>query len=375
MLAASENKFNDLIELDAIDEVLADPDAWDVIDAAVPSRRPFRDVIEIDDPPFLTARRVHPFTAWRRSHPAAVAESAIAAFREPTLNAALPALLPNVPRLAGLVEKTPSRQCHQGDVAPSLPCGGWRCRSRRGRPGVTRFQQAAVNVAPFHGINRPYAHWNDIPDWPTHRAQLKVLVREAIAANPPTIHGSPGVPQTTLADFDGLAESYLRALERQPLGFVYGTPALRVFAYDAAYHQALLDTPNAVFSNVVGQLHHWIPLYLGGQSHLAMRTIPTDDGLVRLPVALVDFPTDPHKAIHRYINTMTIGNSQAGINLGPTKLRNAVQGGNMPGSTLEPGLYVILDDGDMHALSLNGNLWEPMNFAPLAPDDASPLIP
>jgi hypothetical protein len=116
------------------------------------------------------------------------------------------------------------------------------------------------------------------------------------------------------------AREAVDALRRHPITVVRGTDQLRAFGYRRSFERAAGEV-------VEGDLHHWIPLYLGGDHRIGN---------------LLDLDPAAHRRIHELLEGVTVAD---GVTLDPNQL------GRLD-VDFEHGVGILLTDGSVRLQSL-----------------------
>jgi len=116
----------------------------------------------------------------------------------------------------------------------------------------------------------------------------------------------------------------MRALKQHEIVVVKGTDQLRAYDYSGNYTKQTGQDPS-------GELHHWIPLYLGGDHR-----------------TLLDMPGDLHKRLHQVINNISFDpDSDPQVLLSPNSIQNAKD------LTFHSGAAILNNDSTIDYVRLN----------------------
>ena len=234
--------------------------------------------------------------------------------------------------------------------------------------GAKRFKLSEVNGQTLlaENVDRD-AFFHDLPEWLDYRSDLiDHLMAGFAVTNPRGI----GVGTDELANQRALAVHMVDAMGREPLGFVYGTSPLRVFAYDSQYRKLVVGADTVDGAEVfrafaehisTGQRHHFRPIFTLSRDHLALERF----GSVDMTMAMVDLPRPVHTSIHRLYNGMERQPATgARANFNPTSMRYAALELGVHDDGIFPAMSLLESSGRMRWAQFRGSDFAPLTMTP-----------
>jgi hypothetical protein len=160
---------------------------------------------------------------------------------------------------------------------------------------ITKYGKELYDVVPVKGIAETDIKVGELLDRAA-TVEIERAFRKSLLAK-----GVENASAKARAMVEELADHQIRVIK--------GTDQLRAFGYRAAHLKG---------AEAVGDLHHWLPLYLGGDHR-----------------ALVDMIADEHTALHRVMDSL----EAAGVTLAPGSIHSA------PGLNFTEGAAILFTNG------------------------------